>query len=377
MARKASDNSSGIGQMKLHDRMQYSGTLAAAVLVAGLLAAVATPAGAAVSPARPSASRWHEIKTVTNRHSPAFSAMAALGAHDLWAFETQANARPVAWRLSGSTWGTKPFPEPTTTSVQSAVAISASDVWAFTAFRAFHWNGATWKISHAFPDKGPVPPTIAGGTATSSANAYAFLFSPTGPDRTWHYNGHSWSRDPAADGVFAASSLSARNIWAIGQYTVRHYNGSRWTSTSLKHLLPTPSQLCPSGLTDIYAVSSRSIWAAGSGECEDEGGPLVLLHSNGSRWSKVTLHHRYGTATQLVPDGSGGLWLVVGGASGSNSMVLHYAHGSLSQVSLPIRQRHFFIQGAAFGGGTAFLVGTAFTSFITSVATAFVLRFGG
>jgi hypothetical protein len=333
--------------------------------------------GSNCQPGGPAAARWQEIKTVTNRNLPAFSAIAAPGRHDVWAFETQAEARPVAWHLSGPTWRTKPFPEPTTTNVGSAVATSASDVWAFTALRVLHWNGASWKISHAFPDKGPQPPTIAGGTATSSANAYAFLFSPTGPDRTWHYNGHSWSRDRAADGVFAASSLSARNIWAIGRYTVRHYNGNRWTSTSLKRLLPTPSQLCPAGLTAIYAVSSRSIWAAGSGECEDEGGPLVLLHSNGSGWSKVTPKHRYGDADQLIPDGSGGLWLVISGASGSNSMVLHYAHGSLSRVSLPISQRHFFVQGAAFGGGSAFLVGTAFTSFTTSKATAFVLRYGG
>ncbi len=366
--------------MRLRRRMQYSAALAAAaaaVTMAGLLAATATPAGAAVRPARPAAARWHEIKTVTNKHLPAFSAIAATGARNAWAFETQANARPVAWRLSGSAWGTKPFPEPTTTSVNSALAISASDAWSFTAFRVFHWNGASWKISHAFPDKGLVPPTIAGGTATSSSNAYAFLFSPSGPDRTWHYNGRKWSRDPAANGVFAASSLSARNIWAISQFTVRHYNGRRWTSTSLKGLLPTPSLLCPSGLTAIYAVSSRSIWAAGSGECEDEGGPLVLLHGNGSRWSKITLHHRYGSATEMIPDGSGGLWLVISGASGSNSSVLHYSHGSLTKVSLPISQHHFFIQGAAFGGGSAFLAGTAFTSDTTSVATAFVLRYGG
>jgi hypothetical protein len=380
MARKASEITSRIGQLTHHHRTRYSGVLAAgavAVTAAGLLAAAAAPAGATVGPARASAARWVEIKTITNRNFPAFSAIAATGAHQAWAFETQANARPAAWHLSGSAWGTKPFPEPTTTSVQSAVATSASDAWAFTTFRVIHWNGASWKVSHVFPDHGNTPPTIAGGTATSSTNAYAFLFSFNGPDRTWHYNGHSWSRDPAADGVFAASSLSGRSIWAISQFTVRHYNGTRWTSTSLKSLLPKPSELCPSGLTAIYAVSSRNIWATGSGECEDEGGPLVLLHDNGSRWSKVTLHHRYGSASQVVPDGSGGLWLVIAGASGANSAVLHYAHGTLSQVKLPISQRHYFVDGATFGGGSVFLVGTAFGSETSSLATAFVLRYGG
>ena len=370
---ECSQNCQRIGQMKLH----YCRTLAVAAValtLAGALAAAAAPAGAIVGGVRSSAAGWQEIKTVTNDSTPAFSAIAAPGAGDVWAFETQADARPVAWHLSGSTWSTKPFPEPTTTSVGSAMATSASDVWAFTTFRVFRWDGASWQVSHVFSDKGSLPRTIAGGTATGPANAYAFLYSPTSPDQTWHYNGHSWSVDTAADGVFAASPLSASNIWAISQYTVRHYNGTRWTSTSLKRLLPKPSLLCPSGLTAIYAVSSHNIWAAGSGECEDEGGPLVLLHSNGSRWSKVALHHRYGTANQLVPDGAGGLWLVIAGASGSNSTVLHYVRGKLSQVALPISQPHFFIQGAAVGGGAAYLVGSAFTSFTTSVATAFVLR---
>jgi hypothetical protein len=40
-------------------------------------------------------------------------------------------------------------------------------------------------------------------------------------------------------------------------------------------------------LTGIVAVSKHSVYAIGNGDLQDEGGPMVILHWNGSQWSRV------------------------------------------------------------------------------------------
>ena len=39
--------------------------------------------------------------------------------------------------------------------------------------------------------------------------------------------------------------------------------------------------------TGIIALSAKNVYAIGNGNAEDEGGPTVVLHYNGSKWAKV------------------------------------------------------------------------------------------
>ena len=89
-------------------------------------------------------------------------------------------------------------------------------------------------------------------------------------------------------------------------------------------------------MTGIYEQSRHSVYAIANGRQQDEGGPLVILHWNGSVWSKVAGgNFGFGTLQQLASDGHGGLWLPMPGAGGQKSYLLHYSGGHLTQAALP------------------------------------------
>ena len=86
----------------------------------------------------------------------------------------------------------------------------------------------------------------------------------------------------------------------------------------------------------MLARSATDVWAVGAGHCEDERGPFYLLHFNGSQWRLVWRSARYGEPLQVVPDGSGGLWIpAVAGFPGTYAM-LHYTGGHLRKAALPL-----------------------------------------
>jgi hypothetical protein len=126
-------------------------------------------------------------------------------------------------------------------------------------------------------------------------------------------------------------------------------------------LLPKDTELSHSALTGIYAQSATSVWAVGTGGRQDEGGPAVLLHFNGHTWSKVAARSRnYSDPAQVVPDGTGGLWIPVPGEWGFDSQVLHYSGGHLSAARLPGGPTRISVNAIASNrGGVSF--GAGFT----------------
>jgi hypothetical protein len=120
---------------------------------------------------------------------------------------------------------------------------------------------------------------------------------------------------------------------------VAHWNGHTWTRTSVKRLLPARRQLNNPAVTSMFAQSASSVWAVGDGNLQDEGGPLVVLHYNGHRWSKVAGANigGYQIYPSVTPDGRGGLWIPVSpSAGGSMSRFVHYSGGHLSIEPLPV-----------------------------------------
>ena len=100
------------------------------------------------------------------------------------------------------------------------------------------------------------------------------------------------------------------------------------------------------------------MYAIGNGNLQDEGGPFVLLHWNGSTWSKVAGgNYGFGTLQQFGPDGRGGLWLPMPGADGGKSYVLHYAGGHLTVASLPDGPNKLTVSAVALVPGTSQVLG--------------------
>jgi len=334
---------------------------------AGALALAATMPAAAATPS--AAASWHVSLRVAGPNSPAFTAVAATSGSNAWAFEVSGRAAPGAFRFDGSSWTRHAFPARRGDVVTSASASSASNVWAFT----FHglvlrFNGTRWAKVKKFSSP------IVSGLAVSSTDVWVFGLPGTS---TWHFNGHGWTKSVTGKGLEGASALSASSVWAFGGTNVAHWNGKSWRKTSVAQLLPKNTQLSHSFVAGVYAASAKSVYATASGGRQDEGGPLVLLHFNGSRWSRVAENTSVGGPVAIVPDGRGGLWIPVDTGVPPSGSMEHFSHGTLARVRLPFSPAHLALFGAAIGKHTTAALTVGFTrkSFGARTTTAVILRF--
>ncbi len=360
-----------------------AGGLAGATLAAAAwpVAAAAAAAGTAgiTGQAHPAAARsWRVIKTITGSSVPSITAVTATATTQAWAFESSLG-KPSAWQLTGSTWAAVPFPGRTGDIVTAAGSTSRTDVWAFTALpsgsgRALHWNGSRWVIVKQFKQ------VIGAVTVLGPRDVWIFGQPglPGGGLGTWHYSGRIWYRFPGLGALTGASALSASNIWAVGGKTAAHWNGIRWSTTSLARVLPRNTQFCRPSADQVHAVARGDLWAVGAGNCQDERGPFYLLHYTRGAWRLAAHAARYGQPGAIVPDGSGGFWIPT--VSGSNTFaMLHWAGGQLRQAAMPQPGARMTVGAAAhvpgtlvtFGGGDSYRAGQQGTR-----TSAVILRYG-
>jgi hypothetical protein len=310
--------------------------LTAAASAAALALALGVPAQAA-------ATSWSA--GLTQHYGPAtnysaYTAVAAPGADDVWAFGTTNEAgepapgTPVAEHWNGTKWSASPLPSGLTSEIVAASVVSASSVWAVTQVGGdiLHWNGSTWSVSDQVPGSDLL---FTGITAVSNSDVWAFGCSSVGPGLgTWHYNGHTWTMvNGSAVGLVSASALSASNIWAIGSSSegpagdlLDHYNGTTWV----------PVTGVPSGLLfpGIDALSSTDVWVIAQNGMGGSGAESWLMHFNGSQWTSAKVPYPDISLNYFAPDGQGGFWLDAYDTTGT-TWVLHYsAAGTWSRTTL-------------------------------------------
>jgi hypothetical protein len=338
--------------------------------------AILFPAAALAASSAPgmpaTAASWKIVKTVRGKDSPDFSAVTATGRHSAWAFEAT-SSEPAAWELSGSSWTRVPFPGKAGERVTSAASTSPDDVWAVAGSRVLSWNGRSWAVTGSFPGSG--------GDVVPLSLRDAWFFDGGQPGGgAWHWNGRRWSRAPKSDGLSDGSALSPGSIWAIGTTHVAHWNGHSWSRTSVAGLLPHKTFLSGPGLTGIYAQSPKSVWAVGAGHRETIGGPDVVLHFNGHRWSRVALTDaaRDPVAGQVIPDGKGGLWIPTVGFEGrAPSRMLHYSGGQLGFAALPaVNGRVLYVEDETAVPGTRRVIGCGTGYSKTAPQNAVILTYG-
>jgi hypothetical protein len=335
-----------------------TGLAVTGLAVTGLAAtgAASSPALADTRAAQPMIPVWRIVKQVHSGPDSGFSLVIAAGKNGGWAFNRgSGTSGPTAWRRSGSTWTQVPFPGKSDEFVVAARAISASDVWVFTASlnqsRVLRWDGRTWTVKRTFTRE------IAGATVISPDDIWVFgqPFFPGPGLGAWHYDGRTWTRVASGHDLEGGSALSANNVWAFDGTDVAHWNGSTWSRTSVARLLPAKQQLNDPMLTGILALSSHNVYAIANGFLQDEGGPMVILHWDGYQWSKVAKgNYGFGSQplAQMSSDGHGGLWIPMPGSGGQKSYMLHYSAGHLTAAALPGGPNRITVDTVALIPGT-------------------------
>jgi hypothetical protein len=188
-----------------------------------------------------------------------------------------------------------------------------------------------------------------GVAAVSTKSTWVFTYDfSTKTSYSIHYNGKSWTQralpytiDGDSDALVSGTSDS--NIWALsfsgpgGAADALHYNGRRWRRTYFpSHLAPAGYSVYPEG---IYAQSPSNVWAAlysnGSTVKKLRYGPVLLLHWNGRRWSKITGTLPTAALTgAMTSDGHGGLWLY-GLTTQTSGVFLHYSGRRFRAYKVP------------------------------------------
>jgi hypothetical protein len=148
----------------------------------------------------------------------------------------------------------------------------------------------------------PAASLVAGGmlksvAATSARDAWAVGVIRTTQPLIVHGNGTGWVSRPSPPtgyktpgallGVAAASNSSA---WAVGyagrnssaKVLMLHWDGSKWSRVTRPAVLASAGQLAA-----ITVVSASDAWAAGY-TGTDTSQRTLLLHWNGTAWSRVT-----------------------------------------------------------------------------------------
>jgi len=252
----------------------------------------------------------------------ALGGVSATSPTDAWAVGVQCptcgDPGTMTLHWNGTTWSmvSSPDPGPVGNRLNAVAAVSPSDAWAVgssgnsvcstAATVILHWNGTGWKTVKS-PDSGACN-RLLGINAISATSAWAVGESCTFAVNHCHtlivrWNGTAWSRvtspNPGGDGrsLSGVSADSASDAWAAGSYCTTaaipctgpdtlllHWNGATWSK------VPSPNP-GPAGnvLDGVTAVSPTDAWAVGSycttNSCAVQDS--LLLHWNGSHWSKV------------------------------------------------------------------------------------------
>ena len=199
-------------------------------------------------------------------------------------------------------WRVVPSPRISNAGLQDVDALTRTDVWAVgngfsrparpTQMIVEHWDGHRWRAWRPV-ERSALPPAI---SASSRHDVWIVGTAPHYKPLTLHYDGQSWTSVPVpsvpdeTDALRGVVALAPNNAWAVGQSSrpvegqralILHWDGSAWTRVA-----------APAGLEGtllgVSAVSANDIWAVAPAQ-EDSlvGLRVIVVHWNGTIWREV------------------------------------------------------------------------------------------
>jgi hypothetical protein len=300
--------------------------------------------------------------------------------NDIWAvgyYNGEVNSRTLTMHFDGSAWTVVPSPNlPNGNRLEGVVALSPTDAWAvgwtsnpsYLDDRSFsmHWDGTAWSIVDT-----PQP----GGSSVDRLKAV----DAAGPNDVWatglywdaqthahsvilHWDGQVWRRAPlgvpsltivaprrqcdSGTGLAGITVVSATDVWAVGDATTCHYNGSVWTEVPSPQPRPEYEELSYP-LEDVSAAAPNDVWAVGARVVETYYGVAwdsLAEHWDGARWALNTIQLPpgqvlYGVDAVAADD----IWAV--GQDDYGATIVHYDGSSWTHVPTPAAG-----QGGRLGG---------------------------
>ena len=308
----------------------------------GAIAAAALSGAQAASAATPS---WRPVLSVPG--GGVTEAVVATGKTTGWAFLHDGTAYQ---RVGATSWKKVAFPG-SDGYVNAAAASSPSDVWA--AFRPAaggdgsqvdRWNGRKWAVVKSFPG------SVTSLSVLGPNDVWAFG-GASGSEGVFHFNGRSWAE--VSSTLQGGSATSDRDVWAYSGTQLAHYDGRKWTETSVAGLFPasTGGRVAPS-LTGVLALAPDDVFATGVGWAEVGGGAAVVLHFNGHGWSRAAVGPVVLSPVTPASDGKGGLWMT-SDTHENYEVLLRYSAGQLVNANEP------FMSVASIPGTAEALGGSA------------------
>jgi hypothetical protein len=260
----------------------------------------------------------------------------------------------------------------------AASASSPTNIWA-VGNSTMHFNGTKWTAFPAPLINGELTADLQGVVDISSTEAWAIGNVTLGANpgqiiEKW--NGTKWSLFPnptllpnSQGDLFAMTSTSATDIWAVGNLVQQvingavsynlfeHWNGTSWTPTFIND--PTFE-----ALTGVSEDAIDDAWAVGWVSPEGDGSNGTLaIHWNGTKWSAVATPANLGegpnqlnAVVALAPDNS---WAVgystpgLAGQSATLTLILHWDGTTWSIVPSPNVGPHSASQSNRLLGITA------------------------
>jgi len=154
--------------------------------------------------------------------SQQLNAVAAVAADDVWAVGSGGGSESYIFHFDGNSWSHVPGPAPgSSRALSDVVALAADDVWA-------------------------------GGYYLDAGVAHPLIL---------HWDGSSWSEFASPAGGIDFAVISASDIFTTGIDGVAHWNGATWTAEPAPEVIPsgTIADLEPVGACELWGVGTKTV----------------------------------------------------------------------------------------------------------------------
>ncbi|WP_329084608.1 hypothetical protein [Streptosporangium sp. NBC_01469] len=302
----------------------------------------ASPASTSPSPVATGAvaasAEWTAVGGARLSGGTALLDVAATGPRDAWAVGYQDSAEdregtPAVLRWNGSRWREIPLGQEAGAHHLEAVgAAGPDDVWVAgngpSAFAA-HWNGRAWAPHRPF---GVAEDYRLADVSTGGGDTWFAANGPSGAV-VLEWAGGEFRNVLTTGGTFEAITSGEGHVWAVGTSETRtplvwHGTAGSWES------LETPP--IPGGrLSGVWQVSPSEVWAVGQvsatpearpdARAGGEGARPLVVRWDGTRWTRVEVPVSRGSLHGVTASGPGDLWISgVDADHAGQVLILHF-----------------------------------------------------